>query len=138
MRFAAMVLGILPLAACTTDLGPTPADLEAQWKAENVVPRNYKSDLLALMRSYLNHPEGVRAASVSAPVLMRIGPGERYVSCLRYNARDMVGKYAGQKEGAAVYVSAKLDRYIDQPMAVKELCKEAVFTPFPELEALKR
>ena len=128
----------LALAACTTDLGPSQAELRARWDAQNVFPQNYKSDLLAFLRTYLNNPAGVRTASVSAPVLMRVGPGDRYVACLRYNARDTFGKYTGMKEGAAVYASARLERCLDQPIAVKQLCKDASFAPFPELEALKR
>jgi hypothetical protein len=139
MRVEVLLLcAAIPLSACTTELGPTQAELRAQWDAQNVTPQNYKSDLIAFLRTYLNHPEGVRGASVSQPTLMRVGPGERYVVCVRYNARDMVGKYAGQKEGAAVFASAKLERYIDQPAAVRELCKSAAYAPFPELEALKR
>lgn len=128
----------LALAACTTSLDPTPTELKARWEAQNVLPQNYKSDLIAFLRTYLNQPEGVRGASVSAPALADIGPGQRYVACVRYNARDMTGKYAGVKEGAAVFASAKLEDFIDRPPAVKQLCKDAVFAPFPELEALKR
>ena len=94
------------LSACTSELGPTQAELRAQWDAQNVTPQNYKSDLIAFLRTYLNNPEGVRGASVSAPASMHVGQGERYVACVRDNARDMVGKYAGQKEGAAVFASA--------------------------------
>jgi len=42
------------------------------------------------------------------------------------------------KTGAAVYVSARLDNFVDQPKAVQELCKNAVYAPFPELEKLTR
>jgi len=75
---------------------------------------------------------------VTQPVLKDVGQGQRYVVCLRYNARDMVGKYAGSKEGAAVYVSAKLDNFIDAKLAVRDLCKDAVYAPFPELGNLIR
>ena len=42
------------------------------------------------------------------------------------------------KEGAATYVSGKLDRFLDGPREVQEFCKGAAFSPFPELEALTR
>jgi hypothetical protein len=152
----AVVVAVLGLSACTTDLGPTQAELRANWDAQNVSPQNYKNDLLAFLRTYLNNPTGVRSASVSAPALKKVGPGERYVVCLRYNARDTFGKYAGPKEAAAVFVSGKLDRFAElarerpdageaegavsaeRPRAPRELCKDAVFAPFPELEALRR
>jgi hypothetical protein len=155
----ALVLAGLCLAGCTaSNLGPTQTELRARWDAQNVVPQNYKSDLLAYFRTYLNNPEGVRGAAVSAPFLKEVGPGERYVVCVRFNARDTRGKYMGAKEAAAVFVAGKLDRFAElarahgeataeqlaaeaaaeSPRAPRELCKDASFSPFPELEALRR
>ena len=131
-------LGAAVLGGCASDIGPSPAELKAQWEAQNVYPQAYKGDLLAFMRTYLNDPTHVRGAVLSQPALKEIGPGQRYVACLRYNARDMQGKSMGLKDGAAVYVLAKLDRFIDTPPAVKDICKDAVYAPFPELEALTR
>ena len=131
-------LGAAVLGGCASDIGPSPAELKAQWEAQNVYPQAYKGDLLAFMRTYLNDPTHVRGAVLSQPALKEIGPGQRYVACLRYNARDMEGKYMGLKDGAAVYVSAKLDRFIDTPRAVKDICKDAAYMPFPELEVLTR
>lgn len=131
--------GAAALAGCSTaDLGPSPAELKARWDAQNVYPQTYKADLLAFLRTYLNDPTHVKGAVVSQPVLKDVGQGQRYVVCLRYNARDMDGKYPGLKDGAAVYVSAKLDRYVDVKREVTDLCKDAVYAPFPELEKLMR
>ena len=152
---AALLLAGLCLAACSTpDLGPTQPELRARWDAQNVVPQNYKADLIAYFRTYLNNPRGVRGAAVSAPVLREVGLGQRYVVCVRFDARDSRGKYMGPKEAAAVFVSGKLDRFAelraerpetreaeaaaaDGPRAPRELCKDASFAPFPELEALR-
>lgn len=138
MAAGLMLGGMLVLGGCTTDLGPTPSDLKAQWEAQNVYPQTYKADLLAFLRTYLNNPTHVHSASVAQPALKDYGPGQRYIVCLRYNARDNTGVYMGMKTGAAVYVSAKLNDFVDQPKAVKELCKDAAYAPFPELEALTR
>ena len=132
-----MWLAVLMVGGCATDVGPSPAELKAQWDAQNVFPQNYKNDLMAFMRTYLNDPTHVRNASVSQPVLKQVGPGQRYVACVRYNAR-VDGEYAGLKEGAVTYVSGKLDRYLSVPIEVKEFCKDAVYAPFPELETLTR
>jgi len=126
------------LGACATEVGPSAAELKARWDAENVYPQKYRQDLLALLRTYLNDPAQIRGASVSQPQLKFIGPGDRYVACVRYNARDTQGKYQGSKDGAAIYVAGKLDRFLDTPKDVREVCKDAVFTPFPELERLAR
>jgi hypothetical protein len=128
---------VLVVGGCATEVGPTPAELKAQWEAQNVFPQNYKADLMAYMRTYLNDPTHVRGAAVSQPQLRTVGPGERYVACVRYDAR-VDGKYAGSKDGAATYVSGKLDRYLDAPIEVRELCKDAAYAPFPELETLTR
>lgn len=128
---------VLMVGGCATEVGPTPAELKAQWEAQNVFPQNYKADLMAYMRTYLNDPTHVRGAAVSQPQLKTVGPGERYVACVRFDAR-VDGKYAGSKDGAATYVSGKLDRYLDAPIEVRELCKDAAYAPFPELETLTR
>lgn len=136
MRWLALS-AVLMVGGCATEVGPTPAELKAQWEAQNVFPQNYKADLMAYMRTYLNDPTHVRGAAVSQPQLKTVGPGERYVACVRYDAR-VDGKYAGSKDGAATYVSGKLDRYLDAPIEVRELCKGAAYAPFPELETLTR
>jgi hypothetical protein len=151
----ALLLAGLCLAGCSTpNLEPSQAELRATWDAQNVVPQNYRADLIAYMRSYLNNPSGVRGAAVSVPALKEVGPGQRYVVCVRFNARDSRGKYLGTKEAAAVFVSGKLDRFAelrsergeageadaapaDGPRAPRQLCRDATFAPFPELEALR-
>ena len=126
------------LGGCATEIGQSASELKARWDAENVYPQGYRQDLLAFLRTYLNDPSHVRGASVSQPQLKYIGPGDRYVSCVRFNARNSDGKYLGSKDGAAIYVSGKLDRFLDTAKDVRELCKEVAFGPFPELEKLTR
>ena len=60
---------------------------------------------------------------------------ERYTVCLRYNAKDFDGRYAGIKQGMAVYSRGRFDRFVPQPHGP---CDEAEYKPFPELEALRR
>jgi len=137
-RFA--LAAALVLGGCSADLATfsEQGDIRARWDAQNVYPSRYKEDVVAYLRSYLNNPEHVRDATLAAPQLKTVGPGERYIACVRFNARDSDGKYKGLKQGAAVYVSGKLDQFIDRPKAVAELCKNAAFAPFPELESLTR
>lgn len=141
MRALAPLMAVsvaVALGGCATETGPSASELKARWDAENVYPQGYRQDLLAFLRTYLNDPSHVRSASVSQPQLKYIGPGDRYVACVRYNARNSDGKYVGSKDGAATYVAGKLDRFLDTPKDVRELCKEVAFVPFPELERLTR
>lgn len=148
MRRMALLLALAAVAAlggCASDLGPSEAELRQRWEAKNIVPTAYKADLIAFLRTYLNDPTHVRGVTVSQPQRKTVGPGEHYVVCVRYTE----GRNAGQREGAATFVSGKLDRFfdvtrgkldrsIDLPVEARELCKDAVFAPFPELEKLTR
>jgi hypothetical protein len=60
---------------------------------------------------------------------------ERYVVCVRYNAKDRDGHYTGVKQGMAVYAGGRFDGFTEQP---KGACDQAEFKPFPELEKLSR
>jgi len=137
MRWLAL-LAALAVGGCATEVGPSQAELKTQWEAQNIYPAGYKQDLLAFLRTYINDPTQIRAAAVAQPQRKAVGPGERYVVCVRYNARNTDGRYTGPKDGAATYVSGKLDRFFDVPSEVRELCKDAAYAPFPELEKLKR
>ena len=140
MRNWAAVLLATMLAGCGTTGEPTQADLRATWEERNVAPVNYKADILAVMRTYLNDPTGVRNAGVTPPARKFLpgDPGDRFVSCLRFTAKDSTGKYAAAKTVIVVYANGKLDRVLDTPIVVREVCKEAAFEPFPELQQLKR
>lgn len=133
-----VALATASLGGCATEIGPSSSELKANWDAQNVFPERYRQDLLAFLHTYLNDPSHIRDAGVSQPQLKYIGPGDRYVACVRYNARNTDGKYQGAKDGAATYVSGKLDRFLDAPKEVRELCKDVTIAPFPELEKLTR
>jgi len=137
MRWLALA-AVLMVGGCSTNLEPTEAELKDRWEAQNIYPAGYKNDLLAFLRTYLNDPSQIRGAAVSPPQRKVVGPAERFVACVRYRARKSDGQYAPSKDGVAVYVSGKLDRFFDAPTAVRELCKDAAFAPFPELEKLTR
>src|SRR3954471_20259124 len=97
---------------------------------------NYKADVVAFMRTYLNDPTGVRDAFISEPVLRTLENVDRYTVCLRYTARKGYGEpYASSKDSLVLFREGRLDRIID---AAREACKDAAYQPFRELEQLKR
>ena len=101
-------------------------------------PENYKTDILAAMHAYLNDPSGIRDAAISEPALKDVsGSGSRYVVCLRFNGKQSNGAYAGEQQIAAVFLAGRFDEFLDVKTS-REPCAGAAYTPFPELEALKR
>jgi hypothetical protein len=100
----------------------------------NIFPERYRAEILAYQKSYLNDPTGIRQAAITQPALGKVGSVERYVVCVRFNAKQPSGGYAGVREHIAIFLSGKLD----QMAATRELCKDAAYEPFPELERLTR
>jgi len=98
-------------------------------------PNNYKSEILAFMKTYLNNPVGVRDAVMAEPVQRVVGGRLRYVSCLRYSARESDGNYREPRERAILFVDGRLDRIVEN---ASEPCTGAVYAPYPDLEKMVR
>jgi hypothetical protein len=101
----------------------------------NVAPVNYRPEILAFLRTYLNDPTHIRGAFVSEPALMQIGGVQRYVACAKFNARKSSGEYEGSKERLVIFLAGRLDTML---LAKGDQCGKAVYQPFPELERLSR
>jgi hypothetical protein len=129
MRWS-MLLTILLLGGCAAITQR--AEREA---LINVEPKDYKADIIAFLRTYLNDPSQIREAGVSEPMLKTVGTDNRYVVCLRYNAKTTLGRYAGARDRLAVFVSGRFDRIVEN---AREQCKDVALAPFPELERLTR
>jgi hypothetical protein len=129
--------GALALALMASGCAGIEANREAtRLETEgNVMPQNYRAEIVALMRTYLNDPTGVRGAFLSEPTIRTLGTATRYTVCLRYNPRKGGGQYAGSKDSIVTFWNGRLDRIIDNG---REPCREAAYIPFPELERMAR
>jgi hypothetical protein len=132
-----MAILLLPaaLAACASDEGRGISYTDDRGVANQPFPNNYKSEVLSFMKTYLNNPVGVHDAAMAEPVQRVIGGRLRYVSCLRFTARDSDGNYREPRERAIQYVDGRLDRIVEN---ASEPCAGAVYAPFPELEKMTR
>jgi hypothetical protein len=126
-RWCSIVL-LGALGACTG----APADRE---NPGTVYPTNYKAELLAFLRTYLNDPSNIREAAISEPVARVLGTETRYIVCLRYETRRTSGEYAPSRERLAIYYGGRFDRFLE---SAREQCAAATYQPFPELERLSR
>jgi hypothetical protein len=137
LRWSVLLIA-LALAACGNTLEELSKEQhKADWEAANVYPADYRAELIAYLRTYLNDPTGVRDAAISEPALKPVGYGNRYMVCVRFNPKRAGGGggYAGAKDHLVIYAGGKLDRYIE---TAGENCKDAAYAAFPELERLTR
>ena len=73
--------------------------------------------------------------SETAETLGLVTKRNRYIACVRFNAKKSGGEYAGVRENAALFFNGRLDQFAPAP---RDMCKDAVYQPFPELEKLSR
>ena len=132
---AAILLLPLAFAGCAGDGQNSITYTDDRGVANQPYPTNYRPELLAFMRTYLNNPVGVKEAALAEPVQRTVGGRLRYVVCLRYNAKDTDGSYRGARERAIVFVDARLDRIVED---ASEPCAGAAYAAFPALEQMTR
>jgi hypothetical protein len=115
---------------------------EVSEQEANVYPANYKREMLAFLHTYLNDPTNVRDAAITEPILRPIASRNRYVVCVRFNAKDSSGRYGGIKNGMASFLRGRFDQFVEQTREsteqVRNACAQAEFARFPELEAMVR
>jgi len=141
------VLVALALAMALAGCGASRSREEREERI-NVHPDNYRADLLAALHTYVNDPTNIRDAYLSDPAIKPLGTQNRYVACVRYNAKNSDGRYTGNREVLATFVAGRFDQFVDlqlnpanqssQATAMKELCAQADYKRFPELEAMTR
>ena len=135
-KIAAILLLPIALAACAgSDEVKSITYTDDRGVSNQPFPANFKSEILSFMKTYLNNPVGVRDAAMAEPVQRVVGGRLRYISCLRFNARDSGGNYREARERAVLYVDGRLDRVIEN---AGEVCAGAVYASFPELEKMTR
>ena len=135
-KYAAILLLPIALAACAgSDEGRNESYINDRGSANQPYPNNYRPELLAFMKTYLNNPVGVRDAVMAEPVQRTVGGRLRYVSCLRFTPRESDGSYRETRERGVLYVNGRLDRVVE---SAGDICAGALYAPFPDLEKLKR
>lgn len=130
-----MLLPILLAACAGGDDGRSIGYTSDRNGTNQPLPTDYRPQLLAFMKTYLNNPEGVHDAMMAEPVERTVGGRQRYVSCLRFTPRESDGSYRGLRERAIVYVDGRLDHVVEN---AGETCAGVTYVPFPELEKMTR
>ena len=132
---AVMVLPGMLSACAASDDGKPITFTDDRGVSSQPFPKNYRTEVLAFMKTYLNNPVGVHNAAMAEPVQRTVGGRLRYVSCLRFAPRESDGSYREVRERAILYVDGRLDHVVEN---ASDSCARAVYAPFPELEKLTR
>jgi hypothetical protein len=90
----------------------------------NAYPADYKTVLLAYVRSNTADMLNAHDAYVSTPALKQFGSESRYSVCLRADGQDW------RKEKIVVFFSGQMTQFVD---AIGEQCSAAAYQSFPEL-----
>ena len=126
----AILMGLL--AACSTV-----SDWMGSGKEKavdpNLYPADYRKEILDTMRGALPDVYKIRDAGISEPQLVAVEQEQRYVVCVRANARDAYGRYPGAKDHIGYFYAGHLNMLLD---AKPGQCERVVYKPFPELERL--
>jgi hypothetical protein len=130
VRCAARLCLLSALAAC---LVACSSDKKQAEENPNVFPADYKNEILVTLTNTLDDPTNIRSASVTDPFVRLAGKEERYLVCMRFDARNLNRHYTGITERVAIFYSGHLNQIVD---ATKEQCGSVAYKPFPELEKL--
>lgn len=135
-KIAAMVLLPIMLSACAAVDDSKPITFtDDRGVSAQPFPKNYRVEVLAFLKTYLNDPVGVRDAVMAEPVERVVGGRQRYVVCLRFSPRESDGGYREPRERAILFVDGRLDRIIENAV---EPCAGVAYAPFADLEKMTR
>ena len=136
-KFAAIVLLSMMLSACAAAVDDSKpiTFTDDRGVASQPFPKNYRTEVLSFLKTYLNNPVGVRDAVMAEPVERVVGGRLRYVACLRFSPRESDGGYREPRERAILFVDGRLDRILENAV---EPCAGVAYAPFAELEKMTR
>jgi hypothetical protein len=124
-RSALLCVLSLALAACASN--------DKKEADSNIVPANYRQEILDTLTSTLPDPTNVRDAYITDPTLTAISKEPHYTVCVRYNGRNANHEYMGSKDRIGFFYGGHLNQLVD---ADQGQCAKAAYKPFPELEKL--
>ena len=102
-----MLLPIMLSACAASDEGKSITFTDDRGVSSQPFPKNYRSEVLAFLKTYLNNPVGVRDAVMAEPVERVIGGRLRYLVCLRFSPRESDGGYREPRERAMLFVDGR-------------------------------
>ena len=127
-KIAAILLLPIALSACAgSDEGKPITYTDDRGVSNQPFPNNYRAEVLAFMKTYLNNPVGVRDAVMAEPVQRVVGGRLRYVVCLRFSRARIRRRLSRAARTRHLFVEAGSTVSSKTPV---EPCAGAVYAPF--------
>jgi len=128
-----IILALLLVAGAPALTGCWSTDTAVAVQA-NVVPADYRKEVIDLVTRLVEDPTNIRDAGISEPRLEPMPGGDaRYTICVRFNPRNANRDYLGVVERVGYFFNGKLIQLVK---AESGQCKSVVYGPFPELEKI--
>jgi len=124
---SATLLAATTVAGCSGGFGGPKRDNPAPAVDANAFPTNYRSQIVTMLTSQLTDRADYHGALIAPPVLKPVGENQHYVVCLQFNGHNE------HKNKVVYYLGGIPTQFID---ATPQLCGDAAYQPFPELEAM--
>jgi hypothetical protein len=104
-------------------------------------PENYRAVAAEHVKSAFVDPYSIRDAEIAPPKLAA-GPSLNndggfytpWLVCVRANAKNRMGAYAGRQVTALAMSGNKVVNSYDEAHFSRQVCGDAVYEPFPEIE----
>lgn len=114
---------------------------DAATTATEPAPVNYRQAAAAHIRQTFFDPYSIRDAEIAppkrgaGPSLNADGFKTPWVVCVRANAKNRMGAYAGRKVTALAFSGNAVVNAWDEAQYSQMVCGEVTYEPFPEIEA---
>jgi hypothetical protein len=104
-------------------------------------PIGYREAVKGYITQAFVDPYSIRDAAISQPFPIRhglMGQDTIWYVCIRSNSRNRMGGYTGLTETPIAFIGNSVDAersaYVRQHMAALNICRPAIYEPFPEVE----
>lgn len=125
-----LIAAIAPLIGCSS------VNTAIVGTATEPPPENYRTIVVEAVKTTFFDPYSIKDAQIAAPQWLgsgNLGEGNAWAVCVRANAKNRMGAYIGMQDTAFFIRGGKLLSTFTNLGTDSYYCRDAVFSPFPEI-----